>query len=249
MNRVKREKLHGSDKSWKVHRRVGKAFGEFDMLAEDDHVLIGLSGGKDSLCCLDQLAKWQRKLPFPIRLSAVHVQTDIPCTRDDTESMLHAFAAARGVPLHVRRTEVLATLDGEPLNCFHCARRRRIVFFNLAKEIEANKIALGHHLDDIVETTLMNLFFNGSFSTMMPRQELFEGRTHIIRPLALVTERQVIDYATEHDYVRLTCSCEYADDSMRARMKRLIGDLEELYPDVRHNIFGAMRNIDTDYLL
>jgi len=242
VRKVKHEELYGSDASWKVSRKVGEAIGEFGLLQHGDHVLAAISGGKDSLTMLDQLVRWRDKLPFRVRISAAHVQTDLHCGGCVHNLVLSRLFTDLDVPGHFLYAEVKGTLKpDQEMNCFHCARRRRIALFRLANQIGATKIALGHHLDDIVETTLMNLFFNGTFSTMLPRMDLFEGTVSIIRPLALCLERQVIDYVTEREFPRQMCRCPYGRDSMRARMKTLLTQLEGLYPDVRHNIFAAMR--------
>lgn len=239
MNKAKHDALYGSPIAWRISRKVGNAIGDFKLLENGDHVLCAISGGKDSLSMLDQLARWRDKLPFRIRLSAVHVKTDFHCGGCVHNRILSQFFDERDVPGHFLYTEVVKTAPNGEMSCFHCARRRRIALFRLANDIGANKIALGHHLDDIVETTLMNMCFNGTFSTMLPRMDLFEGRTSIIRPLALCLESEVIAYADERAFQRQMCRCPYGRDSMRARMKGLVKQLEALYPDVRQNLFAS----------
>jgi tRNA 2-thiocytidine biosynthesis protein TtcA len=244
MRKQEHELVKGSDTAWKVFRKVGKALREYRQLSDEVHVLAALSGGKDSMCMLEQLAKWIPRLPFRVQLSAAHVQTDVVAEGRNNDGYLQAFCDDLGVPLHFVYTEVLSTAGPAGLDCFHCARRRRIKLFRLANAIGANRIAFGHHMDDIVETTLMNMCFNGTFSTMEPRMDLFEGRTAIIRPLAKVLEAQIIDYATERGYWRQSCECSYASHSMRGKMKTLVGTLEALYPDVRQNIFASTQRIE-----
>jgi tRNA 2-thiocytidine biosynthesis protein TtcA len=243
VNKNKHDALYGSDIAWRVSRKVGRAIGQFKLLENGDHVLCAISGGKDSLTMLDQLARWQEKLPFSVRLSAVHVKTDFHCGGCVHNRVLGQFFDERRVPGHLLYTEVVKTAPNGKMSCFHCARRRRIALFRLANDLGANKIALGHHLDDIVETTLMNMCFNGTFSTMLPRMDLFEGRTAIIRPLALCLEREVVAYADDRGFQRQLCRCPFGHDSMRARMKTLVKQLEGLYPDVRQNIFASQFNL------
>jgi tRNA 2-thiocytidine biosynthesis protein TtcA len=239
MRKREHELVKGSDVAWKVFRKVGRALREYRQLSDGCHVLVALSGGKDSMCMLEQLVKWIPRLPFPVQLSAVHVRTDASDPERSNDPYMQAFCDGLGVPLHFIYTEVLSTAGPNGVDCYHCARRRRIMLFRLANTIGANRIALGHHMDDIVETTLMNMCFNGTFSTMEPRMELFEGRTVIIRPLAKLLESEIIAYAEERGFWRQPCGCSYAKHHMRGKMKRMVATLEELYPDVRQNIFAS----------
>ena len=239
VKKAKHDELYGTDISWRIARKVGRAIGEFKLLENGDHVLCAISGGKDSLTMLDQLVRWAEKLPFRIQLSAVHVKTDFHCGGCVHDRVLGQFFDERRVPGHFLYTEVVKTAPNGQMSCFHCARRRRIALFRLAADLGATKIALGHHLDDIVETTLMNMCFNGTFSTMLPRMDLFDGKVSIIRPLALCLESEVIAYTADRAFHRQLCRCPYGRDSMRARMKSMIKELEGLYPDVRQNLFAS----------
>jgi tRNA 2-thiocytidine biosynthesis protein TtcA len=249
MNRAKQEALYGGQVGWELHKLVGRALEEFQLLQEGDHVLVAVSGGKDSLTMLDQLCKWQGRLPLKYRLSAAHVKTDFHCAGCMHQTILTDFFGARGVPGHFLHADVLAKLDGREMSCFHCARQRRTALFKLAGEIGANKVALGHHLDDLVETTLMNMFFNGNFSTMVPNRALFHGALTVIRPLAFVPESLVRTYVEEQGFPRQMCRCPYGRNSMRAKVKAMIKDLEQVYPDVRNSVFSAMRNIKEEYVI
>lgn len=244
MRKREHELVKGSDVSWKVFRKVGQALREYRQLSDGSHVLAALSGGKDSMCMVEQLVKWIPRLPFRVQLSAVHVRTDASDKDRNNDGYMQSFCDSLGIPLYFIYTEVLSTAGPEGVDCYHCARRRRIMLFRLANTIGADRIALGHHMDDIVETTLMNMCFNGNFSTMEPRVDLFQGRTAIIRPLAKVLERQIIDYAEERGFWRQPCECSYAKFAMRGKMKSLVATLEDLYPDVRQNIFASSQRFE-----
>ena len=233
----------------RISRQIGRAVGDFHLLADGDRVIVGLSGGKDSYTLLRLLRERQRFAPIGYTLLAAHVRTDWRCGSCAHGAVLGELCEELGVPLRVLHTEIRRGDDGR-INCHRCATARRQALFRLAREEGANKLAFGHHLDDIVETVLMNLFFQGAFSAMLPAQPLFGGELTIIRPLALVTEAEVIRYVEENaPFSRPVCRCPVGKDSQRARMKELIGQLEAANPDVRKSIFGAVRNVKHDYLL
>lgn len=232
----------------RISRNMGRAIGDYGLVAEGDRILIAVSGGKDSLTLLHMLAWRQRFAPVAYTLHAAHVVSD---RRSDDGGVAREIAAAcerLGVPLAVRPAAVLARSEG-PVNCFWCATVRRSVLFELARELGCNKLALGHHLDDIAETVLLNLFFHGNFSTMVPCQPLFAGEVTLIRPLAYVQEDDIIRFAeSEAHFVTDTCRCPEGDDSQRKAMKAIIRTLGVTCPAVRQNILRAMHNIRTEYL-
>ena len=239
---------HGTGK--RIFTKVGKAMGEYEMLAEGDHILAAISGGKDSFAMLDMLLNWRRVLPFSYSVSAMHVTTDFTENVEVRRAQLQELFDKYEVPGFIVNVDVTTSLrEGQQLSCYHCARRRRIALFQKADEIGANKIALGHHMDDMVETVLMNMFFSGNFSTMKPKLSIFQGKMQIIRPLAFVEERLLREFRDEQRYPSETCQCSYNEASMRAMVKKLLNDLEETYPEIKNNIFSSMRNIETDYLI
>ena len=238
----------GSTPGARISRRIGRAIGEYGLLEEGDRVLVALSGGKDSYTALHMLAARRRFAPVHYELTAAHVRFEHLCGAGAQRDVLEDRCARLGVPLHV----VPATVEvpeGQPLNCHRCATARRNALFRLARTLGSNKLALGHHLDDIVETVLLNLFFRGEFSTMVPSLPLFDGELTLIRPLAFAEEADILRFVDEEtDVPRQTCECPVGRDTQRAKMKTLVKNLEQDYPHVRQSVFRAMRNIKHDYL-
>lgn len=232
-----------------ISRRIGRAIGEFGLIEDGDRIVVALSGGKDSYTLLRMLAARQAFAPVRYTLIAAHVRTDWRCGQCAQSRALPEACAAAGVELHILDTSVKLK-DGEELNCHACATARRQALFRLAKEVDANKLALGHHLDDIVETALMNLFFQGAFATMPPSLKLFDGGLTLIRPLALVPEADIIRYVDESaNFPRVMCACPVGRDSQRKKMKALVQQLEAENPNVRQSVFGALRNVKPEYLV
>lgn len=233
----------------RISRQIGRAIGDFGLIADGDRILVAVSGGKDSYTLLRMLAARRAFAPIDFTLHAAHVRTNWRCGQCGQARVLPETCEGLGIDLRVLETEIKLK-DGEELNCHACATARRQALFRLAKELGANKLALGHHLDDIVETTLLNLFFQGAFATMPPALSLFDGGLTIIRPLALVPESDIIQYVDEAEsFPRVMCQCPVGKDSQRARMKALVKQLEAENPNVRQSVFGALGNVKTEYLL
>ncbi|MCX5711966.1 MAG: tRNA 2-thiocytidine(32) synthetase TtcA, partial [Candidatus Omnitrophica bacterium] len=135
------------------------------------------------------------------------------------------------------------------INCFWCSWNRRRELFLAADKFGCTKVALGHHMDDIIETTLMNLFFQGEFSTMVPKQELFKGKIVIIRPLAYVEEDMIAKFVKAEHMKVFGCKCPHSNLSQREMMSRIIKQVKKTCPDVKKNIFRSLRRIKKDYLL
>lgn len=238
----------GDSPSARISKLVGRAIGEYDLIRDGDRILVAVSGGKDSLTLLHMLQARKAFAPVSYTLLAVHVTTNWQCGQFAQPESLPELCDRIGVPLQVVETEIRLK-PGEELNCFACATARRNALFRAAAETNANKLAFGHHLDDIVETVLLNLFFRGEFSTMIPSLPLFEGRLTLIRPLAFVHESEIIRYVDEQArFPRQTCACPVGRESQRRKMKELVTSLEASNPNVRECVLRAMRNIKSDYL-
>ncbi len=239
----------------KIERRllhdVGRAIADFRLIEDGDHILIGLSGGKDSNVLLVLLQKLARRAPIHFTLEAAHV--DDGYVGDEVQSV-RAFAQAQGIPFHATsapiRSLVEAHLEKGEIACPLCARMRRGTLYTLAKRLECNKLALGHHLDDALETLLMNLFYAGSLRAMPPHLIRDEGPPEVIRPLCYALERDVATYAHALDLPILPCTCPNCGqgDQRRQAMKRLIDDLENQHSDVRTQMRKALGNVNGDAL-
>lgn len=232
----------------RLTKRFHKACADYGLIADGDHILVGLSGGKDSLALVELLGKRAQIFVPRFRVTALHVRVRERAYLSDM-SALEQFCRAYGVPLVVKDTaigEVPGASEKDP--CFLCAWYRRKVLFETAQELGCNKIALGHHKDDIVETLLMNLLFQGAFATMPPCLPMEKMPISLIRPLCLIEEKDLVRYAEMCAYPKQTRLCPFEKASSRAEVKQLLTALERLNPNVRDSLWGAMENVKTDYL-
>ena len=232
----------------RLNERFVKAMATYHLIEDDDHILVGLSGGKDSLLLLELLAK-RTKIDHPrFRVEALHVRMENIHYATDT-SYLQQFCDDLGVKLHVRTTrfemgeETIknardARRQKQP--CFLCSWMRRKELFNLAQELGCNKIALGHHQDDLIHTALMNLTFQGRFDTMPARLKMKKMPLEIIRPLCMIEEQDIKAYAELQGYQKQQKLCPYETDSHRTDIKRLYNDIEQLNPEARYSIWRAL---------
>ena len=254
----------------RLNERFVKAMATYHLIEDDDRILVGLSGGKDSLLLLELLAKRAKILHPRFTVEALHVRMENIHYESDT-SYLQSFCDALGVPLHVRTTrfevepaepaepavrpveqaavpqqhterqpQAAARLRRQKQPCFLCSWNRRKELFNLAQELGCNKIALGHHQDDILHTALMNLMFQAHFATMPARLKMRKMPLTIIRPLCMMEERDIKAYAELQGYQKQQKLCPYETDSHRTDIKRLYEEMERISPEVRYNIWGAL---------
>ncbi|MDR1730117.1 MAG: tRNA 2-thiocytidine(32) synthetase TtcA [Prevotellaceae bacterium] len=232
---------------YKLHRKFRKAVELYGLIEENDKILIGLSGGKDSLALIEFLGEKQKIFHPRFSLLAVHVSmTNIPYQSDLT--YLKEYAERYGIEfIHVETSFDIST-DHRKSPCFLCSWNRRKAIFTVAKEHGCNKIALGHHQDDILQTMLMNLTFQGSFSTMPPLLKMDKFDLSIIRPMALLKENDLVELEKIRQFRKQKKNCPYEKDSNRSEMKDVLKRLEEINPNARHSMWGALTNIQRDYL-
>ena len=232
----------------RLTKRFHKACADYGLIADGDHILIGLSGGKDSLALVEFLGKRAQIYVPRFKVTAVHVRVKERDYHSDL-SYLEDFCARVRVPFIVRDTEIGDEEKGKEKHpCFLCSWYRRKALFDVAKELGCNKIALGHHMDDLVETLLMNLIFQGSISTIPPLLQMEKMPIEMIRPLCLIEEKDVERYAELSDYQKQEKLCPLEKVSSRAEVKELLKQLEKFNPNVRDSIYAAMENIKLDYL-
>ena len=213
----------------------------YQLIADGDHILVGLSGGKDSLCLLQMLAE-RRKISHPsFLLSAIHVRMENVSYQTDT-AFLVQFCRNYDVPLHIVNTRFDAPQEGmkEKPACFLCSWMRRKQMFNVAQKLGCNKIALGHHQDDLIHTALLNLFYQGHFSTMPPAMPMRKMPLTVIRPLCLIAERDIAEYALQQAWPPQLKQCPYEHDTNRTTMRRLFEQIEQMNPEARYSFFSAM---------
>jgi len=242
----------------RLFRRFHQGCQQYGLLADGDRVLIGLSGGKDSLLLTELLGRQQRIFVPKIQVTAVHIRVRDRNYQSDL-TYLEDFCREAGIPFIVRDTEI-ATPAGDirptPNDqrettkdpCFLCAWYRRKALLDLAQELGCNKIALGHHRDDILHTLLMNLTYQGSFATMPPMLRLDKMPLAHIRPLCMIDEKDIVRYAELRGYRKQKALCPYEHASSRTEIRQLFAELETLNPDIRSSLWNAMQNIKTDYL-
>jgi len=241
----RRTRLHLHLKNW-----LEKAVGDYDMIAAGDRVLVGVSGGVDSLVLLDLLNSPMVFTP-PFSILAAHIDLGFDPAGEGA-ARVAARAAEAGIPLISERTDIGPVAHSEVNRknpCFLCSRLRRRRLFEIAAAEGCTKIALAHHRDDIIETLLINLFFGREISTMTPNQPLFGGQLHIIRPLAYLPEALVKKYGRERRIAPAEERCPTSRTSRRRVVKDILDGLERENPRVRDNIFRAMAHVKPDYLL
>ena len=229
-----------------VCKKVGKAIWDYRMLADGDKIVVGVSGGKDSLALLYLLNYRRNFVPVKYEVLAVHIDSGYP--RSFSRGLIKYFKEI-GVPYRIKKIDILKRTKRKDINCFWCSWNRRKALFEAANRLGYNKIALAHHKDDIVETTLLNLFFQGEISTMSPKQELFKGKITIIRPLAYIEENEVARFARKLKLPVQECACPQSVVSNRAKVAGIIKSLEKVCPEVKTNIFRSLKRIKKEYLL
>lgn len=231
----------------RIEKRFSKGVVQYGLIEEGDKILVGLSGGKDSLALLELLARRSRiyKPRFSVVVAHV-VMTNIPYESDI--EYLRRFAEELNVPFVHYETSFDLSSDTRKSPCFLCSWNRRKALFTVAKEHGCNKIALGHHMDDILETLLMNMTFQGAVSTMPPRLVMRKFDMTIIRPMCLVHESDLVELAVLRGYRKQIKNCPYEKGSFRSDIKRILHELEKLNPEARYSLWGSMNNIQTDLL-
>lgn len=227
----------------RIQRRFGRAVGQYGLIDDGDRILVGLSGGKDSLCLLELLARRSRIQRPQFAVEALHVRMENIHYETDT-TYLQSFCDHLGVPLHIITTSFNSppsTLHLQPKPpCFLCSWQRRKQLFNVAQQLNCNKIALGHHQDDIIHTALMNLTFQGHFSTMPALLRMKKMPLTIIRPLCLVEEADIRTYAEEQGYEKQLKQCPYEHATNRTGIQDIFDRMQQLNPEARYSIWNAL---------
>ncbi len=243
MEQIKQDKAHIS----KVTRMVGKAINQYQMIEANEKVLVAVSGGKDSLALLEVLSERRKKLPITYELHAVHVITeDVPYEID--VNWLQDFCNGLNVKLHLIRTKANLETAGAKKPCFACSRNRRKELFKLSEELGIQKLAFGHHLDDAIETLVMNMAHHANISSIPAVLNMFDGKIKAIRPLIFLTNDELLKYSQIKGFISLKKECPYEDHTLRNKARLIIGDMLKLNPKARFNIFNSMKNIDLEYL-
>ena len=245
---------------YRLNHQFVQAFAKFRLLEDGDHILVGLSGGKDSLLLTELLAKRSRIRHPHFKVEALHVRMKNVHYETDT-NYLELMCRELGVPLHIATTEFevdtpvadrvnsteeqttsSARLRKQKQPCFLCSWNRRKQLFNKAQELGCNKIALGHHQDDILHTGLMNLIFQSHFSTMPVRLKMRKMPLTIIRPLCMCQEKDIRRYAELSGYTKQTKYCPYEHESSRTAIAVMFRQLENISPEARFSLWNALES-------
>ncbi|MEP0365802.1 MAG: tRNA 2-thiocytidine(32) synthetase TtcA [Cyclobacteriaceae bacterium] len=235
----------------KISSHIGKAIADFDMIKEGDKVLVAVSGGKDSLCLLHFINEFQKKAPVNFEFVAVNLDQGQPGFPDH---ILPELFKSWGVPFHIEKRDtysvVVEKIKGSNTYCSLCSRLRRGVLYDLARKLNCNKIALGHHLDDLIETFMMNAFYSGQLASMAPHYQTDKEGINVIRPLYSLEEKYLDEFAKLHEWPIVPCNlCGSQDGMKRQYIKGLMTNLQKENPQIKSSLLNAMKNPDPDFLL
>ncbi len=230
-----------------MSKKAGRAITDFDMIQEGDKIAVAVSGGKDSLSLMHVLRHRQRISPVKFDFTAVHIDFEF---EDFDAQTLANYLQQQEFSYKIEKVDSLKGERWEDIDCFWWSRNRRKALFQFADREGFTKIAFGHHMDDISETIILNQFYRGEIGAMKPMIELFDGKIAIIRPLAYVRERDMVQLAIELKIDSMGQSkCANDDTSHRMLIKKMLKEFEKNNPMVVTNIFRSLRNIKTEYLI
>lgn len=232
----------------KINSKIGKAISDHGLIQNGDRILVAVSGGKDSLTMLSLLNHIKSWAPVKFDLFAVHIKTDFHCGSCVHDKVLTDIFEKMDIGYRFSDVKVLDE-EGKT-TCFWCSWNKRKALFMTADELGFNKVALGHHKDDIAETMLMNLIYKGEISAMNPCQEMFGGEITIIRPLCYVEENIIKEFSKESGFPEQLCKCPFGENSRRKYIKNFIRETESQTPqiNVKTNIFKSISRIKNDYI-
>jgi tRNA 2-thiocytidine biosynthesis protein TtcA len=249
-------KPSGKSSTWpsaskRLARMLGSTIVDYQLIAPGDHIMVAVSGGKDSYTLLELLERLRLRAPIEFRLTAVHLDQVQP---GYDGSKLRRWLESFGVPYEILREDTYSTVvevTGEGKSfCGACSRLRRGVLYTNAARIGCNKIALGHHRDDAIETLLMNLFYTGRLQAMPAKYTTDDGRFEVIRPLIECAEADIVEHARWAGYPILPCNlCGSQDGLRREKMRELVDTMAADNPNVRSVMLNAMRNVHPSHLL
>ncbi len=230
---------------------MGRCIRDFDLIAAGDRVMVCMSGGKDSYAMLHLLERARRRSPVPFSLIAVHLDQGHP---GYDGAPLREWLEAGGFDYRIVSEDtysiVTDRVEEGKTYCSLCSRLRRGILYNLAEELDCQKIALGHHRDDAIETLMLNMMFAGSIGSMPPKLVTKDGRNTVIRPLMYAAEKDIATLADEKAFPILPCNlCGSQDNLWRQNVKQMLTELEEKIPKVRESMLAALGNVRPSHLM
>ncbi len=236
----------------KIKKQIGKAIGDFELIEAGDRIAVGVSGGKDSYTLLHLLEALRKKAPIDFELVAVNVDSGFPGYRKE---VIEQHLQKHGFEHRMVATDCYQIIEEKrrpgSSYCSFCARLRRGVLYTQAEQLGCNKIALGHHLDDFIETSLLNQFYVGTLAAMSPKMLADNGKHRVIRPLVYVEESDIIKFSRLSGYPIICCACPVCGvvDQKRQRIKQLVKDLAKEIPQIRRSMIGSLGNVHPRHLL
>ncbi|SFG95399.1 tRNA 2-thiocytidine biosynthesis protein TtcA [Neptunomonas qingdaonensis] len=246
----KKMKLRMNKLQKRLRREMGKAIADFNMIEDGDKIMVCLSGGKDSYAMLDILMNLQRNAPISFELVAVNLDQKQP---GFPEHVLPAYLESVGVPFHIVERDtysvVKSVVPEGKTTCALCSRLRRGTLYGFAEEIGANKIALGHHRDDILETFFLNMFYGGKLKGMPPKLVSDDGKNMVIRPLAYAREKDIAEYAELREFPIIPCNlCGSQDGLQRQIIKEMLQAWDKQSPGRIETMFRSLQNVVPSHL-
>jgi len=248
---ARKQAFEANKLSKRLHRQVGQAISDFNMIEAGDKVMVCLSGGKDSHALLDLLLSLRGRAPVPFEIVAVNLDQKQP---GFPAHVLPGYLAALGVPFHIETQDTYSIVkrlipEGQTM-CSLCSRLRRGILYRVASELGATKIALGHHRDDMVVTLMMNMFFGGRLKGMPAKLVSDDGRHVVIRPLAYVAETDLERWAQQRQYPIIPCTlCGNQDNLQRVQIRAMVREWERQYPGRTDNMLRAMGHVVPSHLM
>ena len=232
-------------------RQVGQAIIDFNMIEDGDRIMVCMSGGKDSYGMLDIVLKMQQRAPIKFEIVAVNLDQKQP---GFPEHILPEYLKALGVEYHIETQDTYSIVkrnipEGKTM-CSLCSRLRRGILYNVARKLKCNKLALGHHRDDMLQTFFLNMFFGGKLKGMPPKLASDNGEFIVIRPLAYVAEKDLIRWAEHRQFPIIPCSlCGSQTNLQRVQIGNMLRDWEKQYPGRAETMFTALQNIVPSHLM
>ena len=246
--KIERE-IHKLEK--RLCRQVGQAIMDFNMIEEGDRVMVCVSGGKDSYGMLDILLKMQQRAPISFEIVAVNLDQKQP---GFPEHILPEYLKNLGVEFHIETQDTYTIVkrnipEGKTM-CSLCSRLRRGILYNVARRLKCNKLALGHHRDDMLQTFFLNMFFGGKLKGMPPKLTSDNGEFVVIRPLAYVAEKDLIRWAEHRQFPIIPCSlCGSQENLQRVQAGKMLREWEKQYPGRTETMFTALQNVVPSHLM